>query len=179
MKISNDHSEIELDDGVKLIAHSRGSDCTGCYLSKNRYELCRKIKPNCHGEDRHDGKDRMFIIRQDAAIFEGIDAVAGRENALKSWLFSTDTGSSSRFMACVLSGWSIPLPSNDYPRDPSDLGRCIRLIESVPEFKGCIHKMNAHGSEWQQVVLHWEQWSELYKTDQNKLFNQMKLAYGK
>ena len=106
-------------------------------------------------------------------------AITGQDNALKSWLFSGDTGLSSRFMACVLSEWDIPLPNCDYPHDPGDLGRCIRLIECVPEFKDCIHKMNAHGSKWQQVVLYWEQWSELYKTDQNKLFSQMKLAFSR
>ena len=97
---------------------------------------------------------------------------------LTAWLGSDDTGLSSKFMASVLSGGQFTAPNN-YPRDPDDFGRCMRLIEAVPEFKGFIHLMCEHGHEWSAVADNWETWVGLYNSCVGvELYSQMKAAYA-
>lgn len=102
---------------------------------------------------------------------------------LEAWLNSDDTGSSSLYMAWCLSGGQFgywqgrgqPLPA--WPHDPDDLGRCIRLIDAVPEFGGKIPEMSHRGPEWLAVTTNWAEWVELYNTtDGKELYKLMKEA---
>lgn len=103
---------------------------------------------------------------------------------LNAWLNSDETGSSSRYMAFVLSGgtfgdwWGRTIPESAYPRDPDDFGRCLKLLQAVPEFQNNLSKMNDCGPEWQAVVQHWERWAELHHdTDGHELYVQMQNAF--
>lgn len=102
---------------------------------------------------------------------------ASSDMGLTAWLASDDTGASSKYMASILSGqFSV---SHNYPWDPSDFGRCIRLLEAVPELESELHKMKACSPQWAAVVDNWDKWSELYKArNSNKLYQEMKSAYN-
>lgn len=104
---------------------------------------------------------------------------------LEAWLDSDDTGSSSLYMAYAFSYnltlW-IPrkIPSYSYPRDPDDLGRCIRLIEAVPEFGRCIPEMAQKGAHWMAVTSNWADWVEMYHAgNTDGLYTAMKDAFAK
>lgn len=77
------------------------------------------------------------------------------ERRALEWLLSGDTGSSSRaivrHMFGVASGdvWS-------YPSDPGDLGRCLRLLELIPEWKPRIQEMASTGPGWAGQVAIWD-----------------------
>ena len=104
---------------------------------------------------------------------------ASRGMGLTAWLGGDDTGLSRKFMASVLSGGQFKA-QNNYPRDPDDFGRCMRLIDAVPEFKGLIHLMCQHGHEWTAVANNWETWVGLYNSCVGvELYSQMKAAYAK
>lgn len=95
---------------------------------------------------------------------------------LTAWLESDDTGASSLYMASVLTGQFIA--ENHYPRDPADFGRCLRLVEAVPELESKIRDMSQHGKEWAVVVANWDEWAELYRLDEGeRLYRLMKLSY--
>lgn len=105
---------------------------------------------------------------------------------LSAWLDCDDTGSSSLYMAWVLSNgcfgdwWGRKQPEPAYPRDADDFGRCMKLIEAVPEFYGIIYKMNGSGPEWSVVAANWESWLKLYKGENlGALCDQMTNAYAK
>ncbi|HHR6334787.1 TPA: hypothetical protein ACS735_002626 [Providencia alcalifaciens] len=102
---------------------------------------------------------------------------ASSDMGLIAWLASDDTGASSKYMASILSGqFSV---SHNYPWDPSDFGRCIRLLEAVPELESELHKMKACSPQWAAVVDNWDKWKELYKAhNSNKLYQEMKSAYN-
>lgn len=103
---------------------------------------------------------------------------------LEAWLDSDDTGSSSLYMAWCLSGGQFGYwqgrkqPEPAYPHDPDDLGRCIRLIEAVPEFGGKIPEMSHRGAHWLAVTTNWARWVEMYDDGDESLYDAMQAAYG-
>ncbi|MFV4834695.1 hypothetical protein ACNJNY_00415 [Citrobacter freundii] len=109
---------------------------------------------------------------------------ASSNMGLEAWLNSDETGSSSLYMAWILSGggfghwWGRRQPEPNYPRDPDDFGRCLKMVEAVPEFKGIIYKMNDYGPEWMAVARHWDSWEKLYReNDGRDLYDLMQSAF--
>lgn len=93
------------------------------------------------------------------------------------WLDCDDVGASSKYMASVLSGAFFA--THAHPRDPDDLGRCIRLVDSVPGLALPVTAMAVHGPEWAAVAEKWSSWRELYRNGQNEeLYSAMRAAYA-
>lgn len=68
------------------------------------------------------------------------------------WLYGGDTGMSSKaifyFMtAGTKGGWT--------PCDPSDLGRCLRLLERFPEWRERMPEMANCSPKWAEMIPHW------------------------
>lgn len=77
------------------------------------------------------------------------------------WISGDDTGMSSQAIcAHMLSDEAIEIQSHAYPRDPSDLGRCLRLLAIIPEWSGRIHEMRSHGAYWSALVDHWDEMAQ-------------------
>ena len=94
---------------------------------------------------------------------------------LTDWLGSDDVGMSSKFMASVLTGQF--KAEFAIPYDPDDLGRCIRMIQAIPELKDQIHLMCSHGTMWTAVANNWERWSDMYQESRwENLYDEMKAA---
>ena len=76
------------------------------------------------------------------------------ERAIK-WLLSEDTGLSSeaicRHMLIGKQRYA------DYPSDPSDIGRCFRLLALIPEWESRICEMAAYGAAWISLSEQWQQ----------------------
>ena len=81
------------------------------------------------------------------------------------WLLSGDTGLSSKAIVRKLMGYDKPIKGQvvtddhsilehvgNYPHDTDDLGRCIRLLEAVPEFKSRLKEMATVNKEWEGLV---------------------------
>lgn len=93
---------------------------------------------------------------------------------LTAWLASDDVGMSSKFMASVLSGqfhseFAIPY-------DPADFGRCVRMIQAVPELEQHFDKMLEHGPMWKAVVGNWASWSKMLEDEQYEELYQLMRA---
>jgi hypothetical protein len=78
--------------------------------------------------------------------------------AVAGWIVGNDTGSSSEWLAATAIAGSIPesqyAPS--YPRDASDLGRCIRLIEAAPSVRNALPLLAAACEKWDALVGKWD-----------------------
>lgn len=88
----------------------------------------------------------------------------GNERAKKigEWLMSDDTGLSSKYLAGILlAADSEVVDRINYPHDPSDFGRCLRLVRLL-DCRDEIEVMSYVSFEWDAVVRNWDRWAELY-----------------
>lgn len=81
---------------------------------------------------------------------------------LAQWLSGDDTGLSSRHMAAVAAGLS---GSGYHPLDGSDLGRCIRLVQNVPEIREAFPAIAASGPKWSVIIAHWDELVAVYEDE--------------
>lgn len=92
-------------------------------------------------------------------------------SGLVAWMLSDETGSSSRAMARKLGpliGHGGPFRGGfaerrtDHPYDPSDLGRCIGLLDAVPELRPHLPAMADVSPQWARLVAAWDELEALY-----------------
>jgi hypothetical protein len=84
------------------------------------------------------------------------------------WLKGTDTGVSSMTIVSVLSEKHALLADGrlrhggDVPHDPSDFGRCYRLLQLFPEWKARLGEVAAKYPKWKPLVEAWDQLEALW-----------------
>lgn len=79
------------------------------------------------------------------------------KNAL-AWIVGSDTGSSSKALWAVMMGQK---SQKDHPIDTADLGRCLRLLELVPEWKARIGEMASVSPYWEALAARWTELTHL------------------
>lgn len=93
---------------------------------------------------------------------------------LLCWFAGDDTGISSRYMAAVLgaAAFSVYLPRppyvDAYPYDPADFGRCVRLLDAIPELREYLSTLafdTAHGPVWNAIAEEWDDLERMYRED--------------
>lgn len=50
----------------------------------------------------------------------------------------------------------------EHPRDPADLGRCLRLLNLEPECRKRLPEMSAASPEWAALIANWRELERLY-----------------
>lgn len=88
--------------------------------------------------------------------------------SLAEWLIGPDTGTSSMFMAATviaaLGGRVIADPMSGHaPRDASDLGRCIRLVERIPGVRSFFPVLREASPVWRAYVDAWDELATLWR----------------
>lgn len=85
--------------------------------------------------------------------------------AYLDWLNGDDHGLSSEAIGTHMLrlqpgrwGWS-------YPLDPSDLGRCLRLLIHFPQWQKRMGEMAVHGPVWEALVEHWRELEQLFYSE--------------
>lgn len=91
--------------------------------------------------------------------------------AALEWICGHDTGTSSKTIWAVLSGvvqlgplhlgW--PLSHYDIPYDMADLGRCVRLLDAVPEWQGRIGEVAEIFPAYAPIIERWDELTRLYR----------------
>lgn len=87
------------------------------------------------------------------------------EQRAGEWLAGTDIGASSKAIWTHMRGGSGPAFAINYPRDVADLGRCIRLLDRVPEWRPRMAEMERHGPYWQAIAARWIDLEGAYRRD--------------
>ena len=98
--------------------------------------------------------------RMRASLYEREDI---RQRAM-DWLSGRDTGLSSQAMCLTLLGGKVRWPH--HPHDPADLGRCLRLLQVVPEWRGRLNEVAALSPEWAALVGAWSEIEALYREEE-------------
>lgn len=76
------------------------------------------------------------------------------------WIVGEDTGLSSISIWAHMMGVE-PEDGFTTPSDPSDLGRCLRLLRAFPEWDQRIAEMAGCGRGWQVLAHHWRELEQL------------------
>jgi len=79
------------------------------------------------------------------------------------WVISGDSGISSRTIWAVMQGVSLEVMRPDIPYDPPDFGRCYRLLQIMPEWKGRLDEVAEKYPAWRPFVEHWEELEQMYE----------------
>lgn len=135
-------------------------------LSQKIMEVVQEADPEFQIEMRH----YNAILNASTSIAEELrrkprPAIDGM--GLDAWLESDDTGSSSKFMAFVLSP-EAPYSEYAHPYDPADFIRCKKLLQAVPELQGKLQDMSECSDAWSGLVDDWELISGLIEKDNGK-----------
>jgi hypothetical protein len=90
------------------------------------------------------------------------DSVEARANG---WITGDDTGASSKTLWGVMMGSPPKSPSS--PSDGGDLGRCLRLLELIPEWRARLGEMSSVSPYWAALVKHWDELSARHAQDRD------------
>jgi len=72
-----------------------------------------------------------------------------------TWIVGNDTGASSEAIWAHMMGAGTPRFGWSYPLDPDDLGRCLRLLELIPEWKSRMPEMATRSKSWAALIANW------------------------
>ncbi|WP_318636719.1 hypothetical protein [Methanosarcina sp.] len=66
-----------------------------------------------------------------------------------------------------------------HPSDPSDFGRCMKLLNQVPEFRRRLSEMKEVSEVWSHLVDNWDEFEKLFYEECDtgrcsRLFERMK-----
>lgn len=74
-----------------------------------------------------------------------------------NWIVGDDTGlSSEAIWAHMMCASEEEHRRSNYPSDPADLGRCLRLLELIPEWRGRIQEMRIYSPGWAGLCERWD-----------------------
>ena len=117
--------------------------------------------------------------RQMNAIIEAANLICGAfekpytpstpGGGVAQWLASDETGLSSKYLLMALRNEA----TKDHfafawPHDPSDFGRCVGLLDAVPELRDKLNVMrdaNKHGAQWAALARNWTELEALYREE--------------
>lgn len=86
-----------------------------------------------------------------------------RAGDVEAWVGSGDIGTSSLTIWAVLLGRTSPHGRFDVPHDPSDFGRCYRLLQIAPDWRPRLTEVAAAVPAWAPFVREWDQLTALYE----------------
>lgn len=96
---------------------------------------------------------------KDRESYEGLSL----DHRANMWVVGADTGSSSRSIWAAMLGVG---NRDDNPLDPADLGRCLRLLEIIPEWKPRVPELAALSPEWKALA---DRWDDLATSMENEV----------
>lgn len=84
-----------------------------------------------------------------------------------SWIMGPDTGISSITIWHVMTGrpWTDADFRPNVPHDPSDFGRCHRLLQAFPSWRPRLPEVAALYPKWGPMVREWDRMTALYEEE--------------
>lgn len=122
--------------------------------------------------------DAIWVIGSDESLKRlraEHDARIAHLPPLEKWCSGWDKGISSMTMLAAIVHPDTIIPNccksyvnakQDVPHDADDFGRCVRLLEAMPEFRPQLHKVSDKHPEWGQIIANWDGLEFLYHAGQ-------------
>ncbi len=85
--------------------------------------------------------------------------------SLDRWPESDDTGLSSRAIWEHFRLGFARMREPHHPWDPSDFGRCYRLLALAPEWRTRMPEMAKYGKVWERLAVCWDELTTLYEAE--------------
>jgi hypothetical protein len=104
--------------------------------------------------------ERAIFWKDSVARSASRDTVAERS---RGWRKGVDTGLSSVTVWAHMMG--LKDFDVDYPLDPADLGRILRLLELIPEWKPRVSELAALSPEWRALAGRWDEITSLMDSE--------------
>lgn len=98
----------------------------------------------------------------------------------EQWAAGRDTGLSSLTIYHVMTGNPVADGWYSTPSDPSDFGRCYRLLKLFPQWKPRLPEVAAKFPEWKRLISEWGELEKMYEEaiqdgrDGHAMYDQMK-----
>jgi hypothetical protein len=89
--------------------------------------------------------------------------VTPRPTTPLDWILSDDVGASSATIWAVMMG--VVHPRASLPLDPSDFGRCSRLLALFPEWRPRLTEVARKHPDWRELVKRWDDLVALYEAE--------------
>jgi hypothetical protein len=118
-------------------------------------EVFRKKHRHCQDIGRPDPRPKLAVA----------PLIGSRSEQVREWRASRDTGLSSETMLSAALGDPRPHSNHgttDYPHDPADLGRCIRLIARIPWVVDGFPALRKASRVWAAYIDRWDEMLALY-----------------
>jgi hypothetical protein len=142
----------------------------------NQVELVGRVLKEL---DRQGVKD--LNTRQMNAVIRAVDSIIDEIEkptvgsspgmGFEAWMQSDDTGLSSRYLAISLTGRCAP--KLDWPHDADDFGRCVRMLDAVPELRERLGMLEHAPDPWPRLWARWAEAEALYRAGQGKELNDL------
>jgi hypothetical protein len=81
------------------------------------------------------------------------------------WFRGRDIGTSSLTIYSVFMHTDSPHSGYDVPHDPSDFGRCYRLLKLMPSWKDRLDEVAAKFPKWKPFAERWSELTALYEEE--------------
>lgn len=90
-----------------------------------------------------------------------------KEGDPMAWLVNGDTGISSKTIWSIMMGREIKDPyfHASPPSDPSDFGRCYRLLKVMPSWRERLPEISEKYPKWKPLIDHWDELTSLYEEE--------------
>jgi hypothetical protein len=106
-----------------------------------------------------------------------VDFVA---TSVGGWIHGHDTGISSKAIWLHMMGMPRErVVFGDYPLDPSDFGRCYRLLALEPSWRGRIGEMAQYSQAWSALAGAWDELTAMYEAALADEKKQAPVMYGR
>jgi hypothetical protein len=82
------------------------------------------------------------------------------------WYKRGDIGLSSKAISRVMRGAAFAdIDKGNHPRDPGDLGRCLRLLDLIPEWRASIMDMAPLSTAWANLARNWDELEATFRSE--------------
>lgn len=123
-----------------------------------------------HGIDAVNTRQTNAIIKAANVVVDELNKPhrpALPNSGITEWLNCDETGQASLYMASRLMAGTteIGIARYAHPLDPSDFGRCVKMLDAVPGVRPSLQNMASCSAHWKELVENWAELETLYREE--------------